>query len=196
MKKIDILGLLCVLAAFSLGSTIVVVENGREVSRWEEDDGKDEVVFKVLDNEEVEKNIQDKTQEVLNKTKSMTVEHKESTTSNMKESNLMKKELLEEKEQDSSDESMNKLTDIDDKSLLEDLLDTRKTLVSLMKESLTNEERNFLISVKKGEPKWDLLGITGVKDLPAVKWKLMNIKRMDKNKHKKALEKLSNYLEK
>ena len=52
---------------------------------------------------------------------------------------------------------------------LEDLLDTRKTLVSLMKESLTNEERDFLISVKKGEPKWDLLGITGVADLPFVK---------------------------
>ena len=35
----------------------------------------------------------------------------------------------------------------------------------------------------------------GVEDLPVVKWKLMNIKRMDKKKHKKALEKLRNYLE-
>ena len=40
---------------------------------------------------------------------------------------------------------------------------------------MTNEERKFLISVKKGKPKWDLLGLTGVEDLPAVKWKLMNI---------------------
>jgi len=78
---------------------------------------------------------------------------------------------------------------------LEDLLDTRKTLVSSIKKSLTNEEKKFLISVKKGEPKWDLLGLTGVENLPAVKWKLMNIKRMDKKKHKKALEKLRNYLE-
>ena len=58
---------------------------------------------------------------------------------------------------------------------LEDLLDTRKTLVSSIKESLTNEERKFLISVKTGKPEWDLLGLTGVEDLPAVKWKLMNI---------------------
>ena len=79
---------------------------------------------------------------------------------------------------------------------LEDLLDTRKTLVYSRKESLTNEERKFLISVKKGKPEWDLLGLTGVEDLPAVKWKLMNIKRMEKKKHKKALEKLRNYLEK
>jgi len=78
---------------------------------------------------------------------------------------------------------------------LEDLLDTRKTLVSSIKESLTNEERKFLISVKKVKPEWDLLGLTGVEDLPAVKWKLMNIKSMDKKKHKKALEKLRNYLE-
>ena len=53
-----------------------------------------------------------------------------------------------------------------------------------------------MISVKKGKPKWDLLGLTGVEDLPAVKWKLINIKRMDKKKHKKALEKLRNYPEK
>jgi hypothetical protein len=36
----------------------------------------------------------------------------------------------------------------------------------------------------------------GIEDLPAVKWKLINIKRMDKKKHKKAPEKLSHYLEK
>lgn len=36
---------------------------------------------------------------------------------------------------------------------LEDLLDTRKTLVSSIKESMTNEERKFLISTKKGKPK-------------------------------------------
>lgn len=78
---------------------------------------------------------------------------------------------------------------------LEDLLDTRKTLVSSIKESLTNAERKFLISIKTGKPEWDLLGLTGVEDLPAVKWKLMNIKSMDKKKHKKALEKLRNYLE-
>ncbi len=78
---------------------------------------------------------------------------------------------------------------------LEDLLDTRKTLVSSIKESFTNAEKKFLISVKTGKPEWDLLGLTGVEDLPAAKWKLMNIKRMDKKKHKKALEKLRNYLE-
>jgi len=58
---------------------------------------------------------------------------------------------------------------------LEDLLDTRKTLVSSIKKSLTNEERKFLISVKTGKPEWDLLGLTDVEDLPAVKWKLMNM---------------------
>jgi len=49
--------------------------------------------------------------------------------------------------------------------------------------------------IKTGKPEWDLLGLTGVEELPAVKWKLMNIKRMEKKKHKNALEKLRNYLE-
>jgi len=79
---------------------------------------------------------------------------------------------------------------------LEDLLDTRETLVSSIKESLTKAERKFLISVKMGKPEWELLGLTSVEDLPAVKWKLINIKKMEKKKHKKALEKLRNYLEK
>jgi hypothetical protein len=65
---------------------------------------------------------------------------------------------------------------------LEDLLDTRKTLVSSIKESLTNEERKFLISIKKGKPEWDLLGLTGVENLPAVKWKLLNIDGLVKSR--------------
>ena len=70
------------------------------------------------------------------------------------------------------------------------------TLVSSIKESLTKAERKFLISVRMGKPEWELLGLTSVEDLPAVKWKLINIKKMEKKKHKKALEKLRNYLEK
>lgn len=77
----------------------------------------------------------------------------------------------------------------------EDILEARARLVSLLKSSLTVEEKKFLISVKKGIPEWPLLGLTGIENLPAIKWKLLNIKRMDKNKRKKALEKLVKYLE-
>lgn len=78
---------------------------------------------------------------------------------------------------------------------LNELLETRKNLVSMIKNSLTEDEKQFLISVKMNEPEWELLDLKGVENLPAVKWKLFNIQKMDKTKHKKAVDKLRNYLE-
>ena len=59
---------------------------------------------------------------------------------------------------------------------------------------LTLEEKQFIVSIKEGMPLWDLIGIEGVENLPAVKWKLLNISRMNPSKHKKAVRKLRDYL--
>jgi len=48
--------------------------------------------------------------------------------------------------------------------------------------------------VKKGRPEWDLLGLENVGKLPAVRWKLFNIGRMDRVRHGKVLAKLEAYL--
>jgi hypothetical protein len=78
---------------------------------------------------------------------------------------------------------------------LDELLETRKNLVTMIRNSLTEEEKQFLISVKMNKPEWELLDLKGVENLPAVKWKLLNIQKMDRTKHKKAVEKLRNYFE-
>ena len=57
-----------------------------------------------------------------------------------------------------------------------------------------DEGKQFIVSVKKGLPEWELLGIEDVENLPAVKWKLLNIGKMDPLKHKKAVHKLRDYL--
>jgi len=72
----------------------------------------------------------------------------------------------------------------------EELIEARDRLVSVIRESLTPEERRFLLSVKSGEPEWNLLGLDGIEILPAVKWKVLNIKSMYPKKRKQALEKL------
>jgi predicted nucleotidyltransferase component of viral defense system len=77
----------------------------------------------------------------------------------------------------------------------EDLEKTREQLVSMIARELTVKEKQFIVSVKEGIPRWDLLGIEGVENLPAVKWKLVNIGRMNPSKHKKAVHKLRDYLE-
>ena len=71
---------------------------------------------------------------------------------------------------------------------------TREELVSMIAGDLTIPEKQFIVSVKEGLPQWDLIGIEGVENLPAVKWKLLNIGRMSPSKHKKAVQKLRDYL--
>jgi hypothetical protein len=79
--------------------------------------------------------------------------------------------------------------------LIEDLLKARDSLVSTIKDSITDNEKAFLLSLKKGKPDWSLLGLKQVETLPAVQWKLKNIQRMDHKKHIKTIAKLEKYLE-
>jgi predicted nucleotidyltransferase component of viral defense system len=76
----------------------------------------------------------------------------------------------------------------------EDLERTRAELIAMIARDLTIQEKQFIVSVKGGAPQWNLLGIEGVENLPAVKWKLMNIKKMNPSKHTKAVRKLRDYL--
>ena len=77
----------------------------------------------------------------------------------------------------------------------ENLEGTREQLVSLIADGLTMPEKQFIVSVKEGNPQWYLIELKGIENLPAVKWKLMNISRMSPAKHKKAVHKLRDYLE-
>lgn len=78
---------------------------------------------------------------------------------------------------------------------LKDLLLVRKELIKIIKDNLSESERRFILSVKMGEPEWDLFELDHIKSLPAIKWKLLNLKKMDIKKHKQAVSKLKKYLE-
>ena len=78
---------------------------------------------------------------------------------------------------------------------LKDLIQTRARLVRLITESLSPNEKRFILSVKQREPKWGLLGIEHIRELPAVKWKLINLEQMNSNKHQKAVKRLREHLE-
>jgi len=77
---------------------------------------------------------------------------------------------------------------------LKDLIQTRTTLVGVIKEKLTTNERRFILSVKQRKPQWSLLGIEHTPDLPAVKWKMINLRQMDSSKHQKAAKRLQDLL--
>ena len=74
---------------------------------------------------------------------------------------------------------------------LQELEETRQSLVQLVNTMLTPTQRKFLVGFKQGEPDWSLLlSVKGVQNLPGVQWKLLNIRRMTPAKRKEALRKL------
>lgn len=78
---------------------------------------------------------------------------------------------------------------------LDELVSVRTELIKVIKQSLTVDERKFILSIKDKNPQWDLIGIDHMKDLPAVKWKLHNINQMDSKKHRQAVRKLREHLQ-
>ena len=83
---------------------------------------------------------------------------------------------------------------VEEEVTCEELVETRKDLVARIASDLTLSERKFIISVKEGNPQWDLIGLEGIQSLPAVQWKLLNIGRMAPAKHQQAVRNLRDYL--
>lgn len=73
---------------------------------------------------------------------------------------------------------------------LNELLLVRNELIATLNNTLTDDERKFLISLKLAEPEWDLLGISEIDKFPAIQWKLQNISKIDPAKHRLLINKL------
>lgn len=77
---------------------------------------------------------------------------------------------------------------------LEDLLKAREDLIAEMAGKMPKEHRNFLIGFKSGKPDWALLGVDGAAELPAVKWKQMNLDKLSAAARKRLVEQLTTVL--
>ena len=74
------------------------------------------------------------------------------------------------------------------------LEETRTRLIARINAELTGPEREFLLSLKRREPQWDLLGLPGVERLPGPQWKLYNLRKMKPEKHAEAVARLKEKL--
>lgn len=77
---------------------------------------------------------------------------------------------------------------------LDDLLRTREDLINEIVGKMPVEHKKFLVSVKKGEPDWALLGLPGANELPAVRWKLENLAKLPADKRAQLLKGLNEAL--
>ena len=79
----------------------------------------------------------------------------------------------------------------------EALEESREHLITELEKRLTQKDREFLMSFKEGTPRWELIDVPNVMDLPAVKWKLNNIQKLkagNPKKHRDLLHQLQKKL--
>ncbi|HAT8865487.1 TPA: nucleotidyl transferase AbiEii/AbiGii toxin family protein [Legionella pneumophila subsp. pneumophila] len=65
---------------------------------------------------------------------------------------------------------------------LEELIAIPGKMIQGLKDNFTQQDYDFLVSFKRGEPEWSLACSDQIQYLPAVQWKLLNIRKMPKQK--------------
>jgi len=78
---------------------------------------------------------------------------------------------------------------------LKTLLQTREELVETISKKLTQAHKDFLIGFKQGNPDWSLLPFENIKELPSIKWKELNLSKMDDANKDTATQKLQDTLD-
>lgn len=76
----------------------------------------------------------------------------------------------------------------------DELVAVRDRLIETIKNTMTANEKKFLLSIKQGQPDWDFMPVAGIDQLPAIQWKLVNIRKMGKKKQMESLQKLQEAL--
>ena len=73
---------------------------------------------------------------------------------------------------------------------LEELVATREEMIEAIVAQMPDEHRAFLVGVERGEIDWNLSGLTDAANLPAVRWKLANLDRLEAERRYRQAEKL------
>lgn len=61
---------------------------------------------------------------------------------------------------------------------LNGLLETRDQLISKIHSLLDEPSKHFLLSFHALKPDWELSGLPHIRNLPAIRWKLVNLERL------------------
>lgn len=77
---------------------------------------------------------------------------------------------------------------------LQQLIEVRENLIAALHARIGEPEKAFLLSVKRGQPKWGTLRLEGVETLPAITWKLHNIAQMSPDARERAIARLEQAL--
>lgn len=71
-----------------------------------------------------------------------------------------------------------------------DFVKTREVLIEKINNSLSRGDKKFLLLFFDGKPDWNLFRESQAKELPAIKWKLINLNKLDSTKKSAQIESL------
>lgn len=78
--------------------------------------------------------------------------------------------------------------------LLDDLLAAREALIETIAVRMPEDHKDFLLGFKAGNPDWNLLGLPQAAELPAVRFKQMNLDKLPPERRVALVEKLATVL--
>jgi predicted nucleotidyltransferase component of viral defense system len=78
---------------------------------------------------------------------------------------------------------------------VDELVKAREALIGEVVGKMPLDHRKFLLSLKRGEPDWKLLAVPGADALPAVRWRMQNLAKLDKEKRAALIDRLRKVLE-
>lgn len=88
-------------------------------------------------------------------------------------------ELLAPNEKDIADDFAREFAGMTAASVdLDELIAARRQLIADIQSRLNGPAAEFLMSLQAGEPDFNLIGLPQAADLPAVKWKVLNLKKL------------------
>ena len=107
-------------------------------------------------------------------------------------------ESLQPNEIDQTDALNNQFEGMSDIAFsYEDYKQARLQLVEMVQNSLTMDDKKFLISFEEGLPDWSLCSAGDLSKYPSVQWKLLNIRNLKKHniqKYEQGIKKLNDFL--
>jgi hypothetical protein len=92
-------------------------------------------------------------------------------------------EVLTARRKDISDEFVRGFEGMTEEPVSRDeLVAAREALIAEIVGNMPVSHRQFLTSFERGDPDWAILGVSGVAELPAVKWRQHNLEKLTKEK--------------
>jgi len=104
-------------------------------------------------------------------------------------------EVLAPVRKDISDDFLRSFEGMTDSPVTQQELEqAREALIADIVGNMPQDHRRFMVSFERGEPDWALLDVSGAADLPAVRWRQLNLDKLPKQKRDALVVDLSKVL--